>query len=379
MPLPPPAAIGAPFSEIDTPALIVDLDAFERNIETMARMAAKHSVRLRPHAKTHKSPVVALKQIARGAVGQCCQKTAEAEVMVAGGVGNVLVTNEVVGATKLARLAKLATSATIGLCFDHPHQVDAAATAAVKAGVRLDALVEIDVGGRRCGVAPGEAAARLAERIAAEKHLRFAGIQAYFGSAQHKRTHAERVAAIGSAATDVAATLAALRSVGLAAEIVGGAGTGTFELEAASGLWNELQPGSYVFMDADYARNSKADGSPFDTFAHALFVLATVMSSNDSDRAVIDVGHKAISNDSGFPVLPGLAGAAYHRPSDEHGVLDLARCNDRPTVGDRLLLIPGHCDPTINLYDWYVGVRGVGTPEARVAELWPVAARGAVT
>jgi D-serine deaminase-like pyridoxal phosphate-dependent protein len=309
----------------------------------------------------------------------CCQKTAEAEVLVAGGIDNVLVSNEVVGAQKLARLAFLAKSARIGLCFDDAGQVVAAGTAAAAAGTQLDALVEIDVGGRRCGVAPGAAAVRLAELIAAEKHLRFAGIQAYFGSAQHKRTFAEREAAIASAASGVAATLRALKSAGLTAETVGGAGTGTFELEAASGLWNELQPGSYVFMDADYARNEAAGGGRFDQFEHALFVYVTVMSSNGLDRAVIDAGHKAVANDSGFPDVVGLAGAVYQRPSDEHGVLDVARCNSRPVVGDKLRLIPGHCDPTINLYDWYIGVRGLGTPAAVVAELWPVAARGAVT
>ena len=378
MPPPPPAVVGAALCDIDTPALIVDLDAFERNLVRMAQRSGELGVRLRPHAKTHKSPVIALKQIALGAVGVCCQKVSEAEVLVAGGVGDVLVSNEVVGRAKLDRLAGLAREAKGALCIDNSVLVQETAAAAARAGVRLDVLVEIDVGGRRCGAAPGEAAAELARAINGEAHLRFAGLQAYHGSAQHKRSVAERRAAIGEAAFCVQATIESLARSGLACETIGGAGTGTFEIEAGSGLWNEVQPGSYVFMDADYARNLGADGRPFDAFEHALFVLVTVISASGTDRAVVDAGHKAIANDSGFPDIIGHAGATYQRPSDEHGVLDLTRCNDRPRVGDKLRLIPGHCDPTVNLHDWYIGVRGLGTRDPRVAEIWPVAARGAV-
>lgn len=378
MALPPPAAPGMPFADVDTPALIVDLDAYERNLDTMARLARDMGVRLRPHAKTHKSPEVALAQIARGAIGMCCQKVSEAEVLVAGGVGDVLVSNEVIGARKVERLALLAQRARIGACVDSVLGVETLAAAAQAAGSRIDCLIEIDVGGRRCGVAPGPAAADLAVLVARHTSLRFAGLQAYYGSAQHMRTLEERARAIAAAAVDVAATLEALGRHGLAAETVGGAGTGTFEIEGASGLWNELQPGSYAFMDADYARNLGPDGAPVSRFAHALFVRARVISSNGTDRAVIDAGHKALSNDSGFPSIVGLAGAAYHRPSDEHGVIDLTRCNDRPKVGDPMMLIPGHCDPTINLHDWYVGVRGLQTRDPRVETVWPVAARGAV-
>jgi D-serine deaminase-like pyridoxal phosphate-dependent protein len=160
--------------------------------------------------------------------------------------------------------------------------------------------------------------------------------------------------------------------------VVGGAGTGTFELEAASGVYNELQAGSYVFMDADYARNRKADGSPFDTFEHALFVYATVMSTPVPERAVIDAGLKAFAFDSGPPEPWGMAGARYERPSDEHGNLDLTQCNERPRLGDKVLLVPGHCDPTVNLHDWYVAIRGLHGARPRVESVWPVAARGAV-
>jgi D-serine deaminase-like pyridoxal phosphate-dependent protein len=371
----PPAEIGAPSLAIDTPALLIDLDAFERNLDRMAAEAIRLGVRLRPHSKTHKSPLIAAKQMARGAIGVCCQKVGEAEVMVAGGIADVLVSNEVVGPTKLARLANLARHARIGICVDDAGQIGLLAAAAKQAGSRLEVLVEIDVGANRCGVAPGPAAVALARAIAGCSSLTFGGLQAYHGTAQHKRTPAERRTAIAAATAATAETVRLLADAGLACRTVGGAGTGTFEIEGASGVWNELQAGSYIFMDADYAKNI-TESRPFE---HALFVLATVMDRSADERAVLDAGHKALSNDSGFPAVWGHADVDYHRPSDEHGVLDLSGTAWRPALGEKVVLVPGHCDPTVNLYDWYVGVRDFGTTEARVETVWPVAARGAVT
>lgn len=373
-----PAELGMPLADVDTPALVIDLDAFERNLQRMAEIAGRHGVRVRPHAKTHKSPIIAGKQIAHGAVGVCCQKVSEAEVMVRGGIGDVLVTNEIVGARKLDRLASLAREVHVAVCADSLDNVRDIEAAAARAGARLEVLVEIDCGGRRCGVSPGAPAIEIASAIAESAHLAFGGLHAYFGSAQHFRTYTERHSAIERASALVQETIAGLGRRGLSCHTVGGAGTGTFEIEAASGIWNELQPGSYIFMDADYARNQEPDGTRFDTFEHALFVLATVMSMPVRERAVIDAGHKALSNDSGFPEVPALPGAKYHRPSDEHGVLGLGECQSRPQLGDKLLLIPGHCDPTFNLHDWYVCVRGLRTPDAHVEAVWPVAARGAI-
>jgi 3-hydroxy-D-aspartate aldolase len=378
MPQMPPATAGMPLAQVDTPALIIDLDAFERNLTRMADFVRKAGVRLRPHSKTHKSPIIGAKQMALGAIGVCCQKVSEAEVMVAGGIGDVLVSNEVAGAAKLDRLAALARGAKIGVCVDDADNVAELEAAAAKADARLDVLVEVDVGGRRCGVAPGEPAARIARLIADSGHLRFAGLQAYYGSAQHVREAAERKAQIARCVEHVKETLRALQAVGLEAATISGAGTGTYENEAGSGLYTELQAGSYIFMDADYARNKRADGGPFDTFEQALFVYATAMSAPAPERVVVDAGHKALSVDSGMPVPWQLAGATYHRPSDEHGVLDVAACNRRPARGDKVLLVPGHCDPTVNLHDWYVGVRGLATGQAHVESLWPVAARGAL-
>jgi len=378
MPVKPPAAAGMILAEVDTPALLIDLDAFARNLQRMADFAQRAGVRLRAHAKTHKSPDIAARQVALGAVGVCCQKVSEAEVMVAGGIGDVLVSNEVAGAGKLERLAALARQAKVGVCVDDADNVAELEAAAAKAGATLDVMVEIDVGGRRCGAAPGAPAAHIAELVAKAPHLAFAGLQAYHGAAQHVREAGDRRDLIARAVEHVEATRRALRAVGLEARIVSGAGTGTYENEAASGVYNELQCGSYIFMDADYARNKRADGSGFGDYEHALFVYATVMSAPAPERAVVDAGLKAFSVDSGLPLPWKLPGAQYQRPSDEHGVIDLANCQERVQRGDKVLLVPGHCDPTVNLHDWYVGVRGLGTDRARVECLWPVAARGAV-
>ncbi len=371
MPVPAPATVGQALESVDTPALVIDLAAFERNLKTLADKVAGRGVRVRAHAKTHKSPEVARRQIEAGAVGMCCQKVSEAEVLVAGGVADVLVTNEIVGAAKLARLAALAGHARIGVCVDDGANARALDAAAAAAGTRIDAYVEIDVGARRCGIAPGAPALELARVIAACQHLRLAGLQAYQGSAQHLRTLAERRAAIERAASAANQTRRLLESEGIACPVVTGGGSGSFMFEVESGVYDEIQPGSYVFMDADYARNEW--GPPLPHFEHALFVLTTVMSRPAADRAVVDAGLKASSIDSGLPLVWERPGLRYTRPSDEHGVIEIAAGAAAPALGEKLLLVPGHCDPTVNLHDWYVVVR-----DGRVEALWPVAARGAL-
>ena len=366
---PPPAQPGMSEDEIDTPALVLDLDAFEHNLDHMAALLAPTGAKLRAHAKTHKSPVVAHHQLRRGAVGQCVQKVGEAEILAWGGVPDILISNEVVGDRKLARFAALSDIARVAICADHPDQVDRLAAAAEAASRRLTVLVEIDVGAARAGVAPGPDAVALAQRIAASKHLMFGGLQAYHGSAQHRRTPEQRQQTIAAAVDQSRRTVEQLRQRGLDCPIVGGAGTGTFEFEAASGVYTEVQAGSYAFMDADYARNQ---GGASAGFRHALFVLSTVMSQTRAGLGVLDAGHKAVAIDSGMPLVWERPGIAYTGASDEHGKLewtDGAGCR----LGEKLRLVPGHCDPTVDRHDWYVGVRN-----GRVECLWPVAARGAL-
>ena len=363
---------GQVLDEVDTPALIVDLDAFERNIAAMAAAVAGRDVRLRPHAKSHKCPDIARLQIAAGAVGVCCQKVSEAEALVAAGIRDVLVSNEIVGAPKLARLAALAGNANLGVLVDDRDNIAALGEAVRAAGTSLEVLVEIDVGAQRCGVAPGAPAAALARAVAAERGLRFGGLHAYQGAAQHLRSPAERRAAIGRAAELAASTRASIEDAGVACPTITGAGTGTFVLERDSGIYNELQPGSYVFMDADYGRNERSPEEP--RFEQSLFVWTTVMSTPAVDRVIVDAGLKAFAVDSGMPLVADAPGLEVIKASDEHGVVRVAPGSAAPALGAKLKLVPGHCDPTVNLYDWLIAVRG-----DRVEGLWPVAARGALT
>ena len=375
MPQTPPARVGDPIDAIDTPALVLELDAFEANLARMADFVRGSRVRLRPHAKSHKCPEIAKRQIALGAVGICAQKTSEAEAFVDAGVGDVLVSNEVVGRAKLDRLARLAKRAKVSVCCDDAANARDISAAARAAGSTLDVLIEVDVGQHRCGVEPGEPAAALAKEIASLPGLRFAGLHAYHGGAQHLRSVEERRAAIEGAAALARATKWLIQSRGIPCPTVTGAGTGTFPFERWSGVYDEIQPGSYVFMDADYNRNAWADpAESFPKFEQSLFVLATVMSTPAPDRAVVDAGLKASSIDSGMPTLVGWPGVEYAKASDEHGVFAIAAGTLGPSLGERVRLVPGHCDPTVNLYDWIVCVRA-----GRVEALWPIAARGAVT
>lgn len=419
-----PAAVGMTVPEIQTPALVVDLDAFDRNVERMRAFTEATGMRLRAHAKTHKSADIGLLQMARGgACGVCCQKVSEAEALVRSGITDVLVSNEVVGAARIARLAALAGKARVLVCVDDAQNARDLSAACEAAGTTLEVLVEIDCGSGRCGVHPGPAAVSLARVVSELPGLTFAGLQAYHGAAQHIPAPAARRAATEEAVRLTKLTVDQLREAGFECDIVGGGGTGSHAVEAGSGVYNELQCGSYVFMDRDYGRipaSAKSDAA-VGGFEHALFVLSTVMSAPTAGRRVCDAGLKASSVDSGLPGVwagPEAAGSAagpsaehasveYEAASDEHGTLsDPEGCL---ALGDHVWLIPGHCDPTVNLYDWYVGVRGLGTAaetesgtgagagtgtgaagkggdggsgsgemgaEARVECLWPVTARG---
>ena len=380
-----PAQPGNSIADIDTPALVVDLDAMDRNLARMAAFAREHRLRLRPHAKMHKSAELARLQMAHGAVGVCVQKTAEAEALAAGGVTNIYISNEVIAPPKLARVAALARRLArdgghLAIAVDSTQGIDALAHAMADPshgshGAHVDVFIEIDVGHGRCGVAPGEPALELARALAPHRTLRLAGLQAYHGSAQHQRDPAQRQASLAHAAQAVRDTRDLLVRHGFGPLLVTGAGTGTHTLEAASGLWGEIQVGSYLFMDADYAANQPSADTP--PYEHALFVKAQVI-SRQADRAVCDAGHKSHAIDSGLPRVAAPAGLAFSSGGDEHGVLraDLPG-GALPALGDTVWLIPGHCDPTVNLHDCLVGVRG-GLQSGTVERLIRVDARGAL-
>ena len=329
-------------TEVETPALILDLDAFESNLDTMARKVAGTGAKLRPHAKTHKSAVIAHLQRRRGAVGQCVQKVAEAEALAWAGVDDILVTNQVVDPRKLARLAALAPIAQVAVCVDSAQHVALVEAAAQAAGIRMPVLVEIDVGARRCGVPAGAEAVDLARQIANSRHLAFAGLQAYHGPAQHLRRAEERRAAIGKAVAACERTVEALARARIPCRIVSGAGTGTFELEAASGVYTELQAGSYCFMDGDYAANFEEDGRPFGTFQHSLFVLASVMSTARPGQAVLDAGHKAVAIERGLPTVWQRPDLRIASAADEHARMEYAASCAAPANGKKFARVTGH-------------------------------------
>ncbi|MBT4889028.1 MAG: DSD1 family PLP-dependent enzyme [Rhodospirillales bacterium] len=373
MPQPCPARVGDPVDQIETPALVVDLDVYEHNLDRMAGILAGRDIRFRPHAKTHKSPEVALDQIKRGAVGVCCQKVSEAEIMVQGGVHDVLLSNQIVGRSKARRVAKLAKQARIAVCADNKENIAELDAAAKEADITLSVLVEVEVGGDRCGVPPGKPALELAQIIQSAPNLEFGGLQVYHGNAQHIRKHTERHAAIAEAARKTTKTVNLLSSAGFECRTLAGGGTGSLDIDLELGVLNELQAGSYIFMDADYGRNFDRNEAFIGIFKNSLFVLASVMSTPRNDLAIIDAGLKAVAFDSGNPVISSRTGVIYAGPSDEHGNLDVSD-NNPLLLGETVWLIPGHCDPTVNLYDWYVGIRG-----DRVERVWPVAARGALS
>ena len=385
--------IGKPVHDIDTPALVVDLDALKRNLARMAEFARKHHIRWRPHAKLHKSALLAKMQIKAGAAGVCVQKTAEAEIMVAGGIYNVYISNQVIAPAKLARVAALTQAVAshhggqIAIAVDSLEGVSRLAQAMTEArtGARssaatvIDVFVEIDVGQGRCGAQPGEAAVRLALEIRKHPALRFAGLQAYQGKAQHLRSAIERRMASASATKAVEMTCQLLKAQGIAPGLVTGAGTGSFALEAASGIYGELQAGSFMFMDMDYAQNERDPAQP--QFEHALFVKTQVISTHAS-HAVCDAGHKSHAIDSGLPLVHAFDTGSeleYFNGGDEHGILRPADGSIRlPALGQLLWLIPGHCDPTVNLHDVMIGVSG-GLQNGTVNRIIRVDARGAMT
>ncbi len=368
-----PALPGMAEADIQTPCLVLDLDALERNIAKMGDYAKAHGMRHRVHGKMHKSVDVALLQERLGgSVGVCCQKVSEAEVFARGGIKDILVSNQVRDAAKIDRLARLPKlGANVIVCVDDLANIAGLSAAAVKHGTTLGVFVEIDCGAGRCGVKTAAEVVAIAKAAEAAPGLSFKGIQAYQGAMQHMDSYADRKTKLDAAIAQVKEAVDALEAVGLKPELVSGGGTGSYYFESASGVYNELQCGSYAFMDADYGRILDDKGQRIDRgeWENALFILTSVMSHVKADKAICDAGLKAQSVDSGLPVVFGRDDVKYIKCSDEHGVIEDPAGVLK--VGDKLKLIPGHCDPTCNVHDWYVGVRN-----GKVEVVWPVSARG---
>ncbi|WP_150523817.1 3-hydroxy-D-aspartate aldolase BhcC [Roseibium sediminis] len=368
-----PAVPGMDEADIQTPCLVLDLDALERNIKKMGDYAKAHGMRHRVHGKMHKSVDVAkLQEKLGGAIGVCCQKVSEAEVFVRGGIKDVLVSNQVRDPRKIDRLAQLPKlGSRIIVCVDDIDNVAELSAAAQKHGTVLEVFVEIDCGAGRCGVTTSQDVVALAQAINAAPGLKFTGIQAYQGAMQHLDKYEDRKAKLDRAIEMVESAVKALTSVGLEPELVSGGGTGSYYFESNSGVYNELQCGSYAFMDADYGRILDKDGKRIDQgeWENAFFILTQIMSHAKADKAICDAGLKAQSVDSGLPFIYGRDDVKYIKCSDEHGVIEDK--NGALKVGEKLRLVPGHCDPTANVHDWYVGVRN-----GKVETVWPVSARG---
>ena len=368
-----PAVPGMNEADIETPCLVLDLDALERNIIKMGNFAKDMGVRHRVHGKMHKSLDVAkLQEELGGSVGVCCQKVSEAEVFARGGIKDVMVSNQVTQPAKIDRLARLPKlGARTICCVDDPANVADLSAAATKHGTQIECVVEIDCGAGRCGVTTTQDVVSIAKLIDRAEGLKFAGLQAYQGAMQHMVSYADRKVKIDIAIAQVADAIQGLKSQGLECDIVGGGGTGSYYFEGTSGVFNELQCGSYAFMDADYGRILDEEGKRIDDgeWENALFILTSVMSHTKADLAVVDAGLKAQSIDSGLPVVYGLTAVKYFKCSDEHGVIKDP--DGVLKVNDKLRLVPGHCDPTCNVHDWYVGVRN-----GKVEKVWPVSARG---
>ena len=368
-----PALLGMPINEIQTPSLILDMDSFDYNLKRMTKLIAPYNVSLRAHAKMHKSVDVARQQIAYGnASGICCQKVSEAEVFARAGITDILITNQVCDQLKIERLASIAVlGCRVSVCVDDKANIDALSAEAKKQNVHIHCLVELECGAGRCGVTNAEKATELSVEIEAAEHLIFDGLQAYQGSIQHEPDHARRKTELNTVISKVKACLDSLAAAGLSCPVVSGGGTGSFLFEAASGVYTEIQCGSYAFMDADYGRILNQDGARLDKteWKNALFLLTSIMSTAKDGQAVCDAGLKVQSIDSGLPVIFEREGVTYVTCSDEHGIIEDKQ--NKLKINDKVLLIPGHCDPTCNLHDWYVCVR-----DGVVIDLWPVSARG---
>jgi len=356
---------------LNTPVLVLDREALDRNIATMAALAKERGVTLRPHAKTHKSIAIGRRQIAAGAVGLCCAKLGEAEALAEGGLAGLHITSPVVTPQAIVRLVALnAASEGLSVAVDSPDNVAALGHAASGAGQVLGVFIDLDPGIHRTGVTSPDAAVGLAKAIAAQSGLKYRGLQYYCGLQQHIEDYAARRAAIEERTVYLSSVIAALTEAGFAPEIVTGGGTGTHAIDLDLGVFTELQVGSYVFMDRQYNDcDLTGDGAaPFET---SLFVDASIVSANTPGLSTIDAGFKSLSTDGGSPSIAAGAPADAHFMfmGDEHSALIGAEA--QLPIGRRVTLVVPHCDPTVNLYDFYHVIR-----DNTLIEIWPVSARG---
>jgi D-serine deaminase-like pyridoxal phosphate-dependent protein len=358
--------VGLRLEELDTPCLCIDLAAVEANIAKMAAFFAGRPAKLRPHTKTHKSPVLARKQIAAGATGIICAKLAEAEAMTLGGIDDIYIANQIVGKQKLLRLVNLAAYTRIRVAVDDPANVAQLSAAAADRGVQIGVLVEVDIGMGRCGVAPGEPALALARQVAASAGLRFDGLMGYEGHLVNVPDAQERKCKTEAALKLLTDTRDQIEAAGLGVAVVSAGATGTYDVTGAFPGITEVEAGSYITMDVQYRDVVGID------FECAVFVQAQVVSAARPGIVIVDAGLKTLTKDFGLPVVAEPTGWHLTALSEEHGFL---KHEGGPPLkpGDRVKIWPNHGCTTINLHDEFVALR-----EGVVEGLWPIAGRGKI-
>ncbi|MAC32659.1 MAG: threonine aldolase [Haliea sp.] len=359
-------------ADIPTPALILDLEAFERNLAKMAAHCAANGLALRPHAKTHKSADIAKAQIKAGAVGVCCAKLAEAEALAPEGIEDILLTSPIVTDHSHRRAVALAQKIKrLAVTVDHPDVAARLAETASNAGITLPVLVDLNVGTMRTGILPGQLSTALAQQVDAAPSLIFEGFQAYAGHLMHLATKQERADGNKDAMAQMDVAIKGAQAAGLNPTILTGGGTGTYNIEPETGVLNELQAGSYIFMDKEYGDVAGDEWQDI-AFEPALFIDTTVISANNPGFVTTDAGFKSFAMDGPKPALyQGIEGAKYFFMGDEHGGITVPEGMDQLAPGTRFATIVPHCDPTVNLYDTYHCVRG-----DKLEAEWPVTARG---
>ncbi len=364
--------LGQPLVEVQTPALLIDLDVFEKNLATMRDACRARGRLYRPHGKAHKSPIIAKKQLEYGAHGQCAAKLGEAEVLVHGGIKDVLITAPVVGRRKIERLMALADiTPDIKVVVDSLQNISDLSTAAIAKHRKLKILIDVNVGQNRTGVDSPEDAVVLARQIGKEQGLELAGIQGYGGSNQHIIAFENRRSVELLALVRAVNARKAVEKAGFSVGILSVGGTGTYNIDTEVPEVTEIQPGSYIFMDSHYSSIGGPDSAEFTDFGNSLSVLTTVISHPSKGRAITDGGNKALSTDESMPVPKGLTGTDYWPGGDEYGILSLKKPNRDLNVGDKVEFIPGHCDTTVNLYNVFFGVR-----KGVIETVWPIEGRG---
>ncbi|NIM44506.1 MAG: DSD1 family PLP-dependent enzyme [Nitrososphaeria archaeon] len=361
------AVIGIDKYEIDTPALLLDLDAMERNLKKMAKYFDDVEANIRPHTKTQKTPILAHKQIEAGAQGICCAKLGEAEVMINAGIRDVLIANQVVGRQKIERLIGLAQHSDVIVAVEDPINAEELSKAALKKGVKLNVVIEVEVGMGRCGTLPGEPTLPLARKILKLEGLKFRGLMGYEGHCQYIQEFEKRKMECHKANKLLVDTKNALERNGVEVEIVSAGGTGTYNISGEYPGITEIEAGSYLTMDAKYSTIEGVD------FECAMTILTTVINRPTDKRAVCDMGKKAATEEFGLPVIKGLEGIELYSLSEEHGKIKLRETGIDLKLGDKLEFIPSHGCTTINLHDKFFGVRN-----NKLEVVWDIQGRGKI-